>query len=200
MEPYPDYDVLAKWDSPSFNEVTREVVRRRLEDIPQRRFFSEAEYALLEAVCARLIPQPETDDPVPIAPWIDADLREGRSEGFSRPETPPLAEAWRRGLAALDEEARRREGRPFRALAPDAQDAILTAMQRGEAESFGDLPQRELFKLVLRSVVGVYYSHPSAWSEIGFGGPASPRGYVRLGLNERDPWEAPLAPPPGDRP
>jgi hypothetical protein len=24
---------------------------------------------------------------------------------------------------------------------------------------------------------------------VGFGGPASPRGYVRLGLNQRDPWE-----------
>jgi hypothetical protein len=35
-----------------------------------------------------------------------------------------------------------------------------------------------------------YYSHPTAWSEIGFGGPASPRGYVRMGFNRRDPWEA----------
>ena len=31
---------------------------------------------------------------------------------------------------------------------------------------------------------------PTAWSEIGWGGPASPRGYVRLDFNERDPWEA----------
>ncbi|MGH6677602.1 MAG: gluconate 2-dehydrogenase subunit 3 family protein, partial [Bradyrhizobium sp.] len=34
------------------------------------------------------------------------------------------------------------------------------------------------------------YAHPAAWSEIGFGGPASPRGYVRLGANRRDEWEA----------
>jgi hypothetical protein len=25
---------------------------------------------------------------------------------------------------------------------------------------------------------------------MGFGGPASPRGYVRMGLDRRDPWEA----------
>jgi hypothetical protein len=25
---------------------------------------------------------------------------------------------------------------------------------------------------------------------MGFGGPAAPRGYLRLGPDERDPWEA----------
>jgi hypothetical protein len=39
-------------------------------------------------------------------------------------------------------------------------------------------------------IVLAYYAHPSAWSEIGWGGPASPRGYVRLDFNDRDPWEA----------
>jgi hypothetical protein len=41
-----------------------------------------------------------------------------------------------------------------------------------------------------RDIVLAYYAHPTAWSEIGYGGPASPRGYVRLDYNERDPWEA----------
>jgi len=45
-------------------------------------------------------------------------------------------------------------------------------------------------KHVLSDIVTAYYSHPTAWSEIGFGGPASPRGYVRMGFDERDPWEA----------
>ncbi len=39
-------------------------------------------------------------------------------------------------------------------------------------------------------ICGAYYSHPFAWNEIGFGGPASPRGYVRMDFNRRDPWEA----------
>ena len=39
-------------------------------------------------------------------------------------------------------------------------------------------------------IVRAYYAHPTAWSEIGWGGPASPRGYVRMGFDERDPWEA----------
>jgi hypothetical protein len=54
------------------------------------------------------------------------------------------------------------------------------------------LPAQRFFTtVVLKEVVGEYYAHPAAWSEVGFGGAASPRGYVRLGLNQRDPWEAP---------
>ena len=53
------------------------------------------------------------------------------------------------------------------------------------------MPARQFFKSVLlQEAVGVYYAHPAAWSEIGFGGPASPRGYVRMQANRRDPWEA----------
>jgi hypothetical protein len=43
---------------------------------------------------------------------------------------------------------------------------------------------------LLSDIVRAYYGHPTAWNEIGFGGPASPRGYVRMGFNRRDPWEA----------
>ena len=45
-------------------------------------------------------------------------------------------------------------------------------------------------KRMAHDIVLAYYAHPTAWSEIGWGGPASPRGYVRLDFNERDPWEA----------
>jgi hypothetical protein len=48
---------------------------------------------------------------------------------------------------------------------------------------------------VLHDICGAYYSHPHAWSEIGFGGPANPRGYVRIYFDRRDPWEATEAKP-----
>ncbi|MDQ6943705.1 MAG: gluconate 2-dehydrogenase subunit 3 family protein, partial [Candidatus Eremiobacteraeota bacterium] len=34
-----------------------------------------------------------------------------------------------------------------------------------------------------------YYAHPWAWDEIGFGGPAYPRAYMRLERGEPEPWE-----------
>ncbi len=38
----------------------------------------------------------------------------------------------------------------------------------------------------MRSVLSAFYSHPWAWNEIGFGGPAYPRGYARLGAGQRE--------------
>ena len=43
--------------------------------------------------------------------------------------------------------------------------------------------------LLVQDVVGAYYAHPYAWDEIGFGGPAYPRGYMRLENGEPEPWE-----------
>ena len=199
--PYAPYDVLDKWRSPSFNRVTRDILTRRMHAPPERRFFSLDEFRLLEAICTRVIPQPDRNRPIPIAPFIDADLFEGKGEGFRHPDMPPIQDAWRTGLAGVEAEARRRYVRDFVVLDPDSQDATLVAIEQGDvdAAAFEGLPAPHFFTHVLvKTVVGVYYSHPDAWSEMGFGGPASPRGYVRMGLDARDPWEAPIVPAPGD--
>jgi len=191
--PYRDYDVLEKWDSPSWNAQTREVVRRRLEEVPERNFLTEDEWSLLEAVVARLMPQPDRAAPVPITPWIDEMLAENHGPGYRYADMPPLREAWRQGLAAIAAEARDRHGVAFAQLTSAQQDALLADIQheRTDGRWWGELPAGGFFShLLLKEVVSIYYAHPAAWSEIGFGGPASPRGYVRLGFDERDPWEA----------
>jgi hypothetical protein len=191
--PFPGYDVLDKWDSPSWNEQTREVVAERLNCVPERRFLSEQQWSLLEAICARLIPQPERQEPVPIAPFIDEMLFENRTPGYRYADMPPMRDAWRQGLDAIAAEARSRHGRAFEQLSLDEQDALLEDVQRNRIDrrEWGDLPAGGFFAHhLLKYVVGIYYAHPAAWSEIGFGGPASPRGYARLGFDERDPWEA----------
>ena len=43
-----------------------------------------------------------------------------------------------------------------------------------------------------------FYSHPAAWDEIGFSGPAYPRGYKNLGVGRREPFEVPDARPAED--
>lgn len=194
--PYPAYDVLKKWDSPSFDAVTRGVIRRRLEEVPERRFFTAGEFRTLEAAAARLTAQEKGAEAVPIAAWIDADLFEGRGAGYRHADLPPDRVVWRVGLAGIDAEARHRHAQAFADLPCAKQEAILRAAQTGEvaADRFGGAPPPRVFNAILSAVVGVYYAHPAAWSEIGFGGPASPRGYVRMGLDERDPWEAPLSP------
>lgn len=192
--PYADYDVLAKWNTTSWDAQTREVIRKRLVEIPERRFFTEAEWRTLESICARLVPQPERSNPIPIVPWIDEKLHHDRRDGFRYEDMPALREAWRLGLEGIDEESRRQFGTEFRSLLGANQDTVLRTIQAGEVHggAWTCLPAQRFFTTVLlKEVVGEYYAHPAAWSEVGFGGPASPRGYVRLGLNQRDPWEAP---------
>ena len=191
--PYLTYDVLDKWDSPSWNDQTRRAVRQRLEQVPQRRFLNPEEWSLLEAIADRLVPQPDRDEPVPIVPWVDDMLHHNRGPGYRYADMPRMRDAWRQGLAAIGSEARYRHGKPFEELSPDQQDGLLRDVENNRVESryWGDLPAGGFFKHhLLKEVVAVYYSHPSAWSEIGFGGPASPRGYARLGPDERDSWEA----------
>lgn len=192
--PYPDYDVLAKRDTPSWDDITRRVIDARLTEIPPRRFFTEHEWRTLEAVCARLIPQPERGaNAVPIVPFIDAKLHAGRGDGFWYADLPPPPEAWRAALAGIDEHGTKHFGGPFASLPGEAQDATLRALQNGEsdADALRGWSSKRFFDAALMSdVLSVYYAHPAAMSEIGFGGPASPRGYARMDADRRDPWEA----------
>ena len=42
------------------------------------------------------------------------------------------------------------------------------------------------------AILAAFYSHPWAWNEIGYGGPAYPEGYMRLGpLSILEPHERP---------
>jgi hypothetical protein len=130
---------------------------------------------------------------VPIVPFIDEKLFKNQGNGYRFAEMPPMREAWRQGIKAIDEEARRRWDSGFCELPHNQQDAVLRAIQHGDALSpaWEGLPPKRFFtSMLLRETVTVYYAHPAAWNEIGFGGPASPRGYVRLGFDRRDSWEA----------
>jgi len=190
---YPFYDVLGKWDSPSWNDATREVIAERLSNLPHRRFFSEDEWQLLAAIADRILPQPDRKNPIPLVPWVDSDLHDGRTSGTRLEALGPIKECWRRGLSLIDAEARILHGCGFRDLQPPEQDALLGAIDSGQVSKrdWQDFPPQQFFRQVLlKTLAAIYYAHPEAWSEIGFGGPAAPRGYARLGLDRRDPWEA----------
>lgn len=197
-ERYPGYDVLSKRHTMSWNEITRRVVDHRMAVPREPRFFSKVEWEALNAVCGRILPQPKNRPPIPLAALIDQKLMKEGDKGFRVAPLPYQGEAWKRGLAALDAEARSTYGARFCELAPDAQDALLKRMEEGELKNpaWGDMPSKMFFsKRVVVDVPAAYYSYPTAWNEIGWGGPASPRGYVRTGLNRRDPWEAVEAKP-----
>ena len=194
---YPGYDVLAKRDTPSWNEKTREVIESRLalaDAAP--RFFEPLEYRLLIALCDCICPQQQKR--VAVAALVDEKMHVNRADGFRLASMPEMRIAWRRGLAALEEAAQHFHARSFCDCAQPAQRDLVERMSRGALDNpgWGGMSPRDFFESrVLPDIVKSYYSHPAAWSEIGFGGPASPRGYVRMDFDQRDPWEASEAKP-----
>ncbi len=53
---------------------------------------------------------------------------------------------------------------------------------------------KRAWSVCMRMILAAFYSHPWAWNEIGFGGPAYPRGYMRLGpTSTLEPFERPGA-------
>ncbi len=197
QERYPDADILAQrghWD-----DATREVVLDRVHNTPRYSYFDEQQRATLEALCERVIPQSRRDAGrrVPIAPWIDQHMAQGVQEGFRFDNMPPDSEAWKRGLEGLDQAARAMFVARFSDLDSERQDGVLNAVRHGDppGEIWHDLPAKRWWNYVaLRQIAGVYYAHPYAWDEIGFGGPAYPRGYFALNFGAPEPWEAREAP------
>ncbi|HEY1503405.1 MAG TPA: gluconate 2-dehydrogenase subunit 3 family protein [Stellaceae bacterium] len=195
---YPHYDVLAKRHTPSWDEKTRRVIDQRLAMPREPRFLSSDEFQTLNAIAARIVPQPAMRPPIPVAALIDTKLFEDQGDGYRDYRLPPLREAWQRGLRALDAEARAAHGGAFHTLSSDEQDALLHAAQDGRLadDAWHGMTSKLFFaKRLLLDIVKAYYGHPTAWSEIGYGGPASPRGYVRMDFDRRDPWEAAEAKP-----
>lgn len=190
---FPGYDVLAKRNTPSWNAQTRRVIDQRLALARAPKFFTPQEFALVEALAARLVPQPASRPPIPVAALVDHKLYCGKSDGYRHSGLPRQDEAWRLGLRALDAEAQAASGCPFQSLHAVQQEALLRQMQHGELRSaaWGSMPPKTFFsQRMAHDIVMAYYSHPTSWNEIGWGGPASPRGYVRMDFDERDPWEA----------
>ncbi len=191
---YTDYDILEQarhWDP-----VTREMVLGRVHHVPEIRFFSETEAATLSALCDVLTAQ-DAEPRIPVLNYIDEKYDKGELDGFQFADMPDDRDAWRLVACGLDEQAAERAGAPSFATADsDVQLAIVTDFADGKLEggAFEQMSVTHAFSLVMRVVLSCFYSHPWAWNEIGFGGPAYPRGYSRFGSPdlqraERETWE-----------
>ena len=190
---YPGYSTLGEqkaWDA-----ATRDTVVERVESTPPVRFFDAAQAALLEAIIDRLIPQDDraSEGTIAILPSIDERLYKNELNGFRYEDMPPDGEAYRLGLEAIDGMARERFGEPFIALSVHRQELLLKSIHDGEPDPphpvWRRMPVHRFWALLMEDCVTAYYAHPWAWDEIGYGGPAYPRGYMRLENGLPEPWE-----------
>ncbi len=185
---YPDFNVLDEvghWD-----EATRKVVLARIEHVPEIRFFTTDEVATLGAFLDLLLAQ-DGEPRIPVLNMIDAKLFAGELDGFRYADLPDDRETWRRVAAGLDAAAVEHGSIEFAGASREIQERVVHDFATAELHGrvWDELPPARAWKVVTRGALSAFYSHPWAWNEIGFGGPAYPRGYARLGVGQRESWE-----------
>jgi hypothetical protein len=179
---YPDFDVMQ--DAPHWDPVTRELLENRVAQPPTCRFFDEREQLTLGALFDEILAQ-DREPRVPVLQMVDAKLFSREFDGFRYAELPDDDQTIRivarclDGLAELDSEERH---------------ARVKAFADGQLE-WEEIDSKLAWKVTSRLAVSAFYSHPWAFNEIGFRGPAYPRGYMRrnmgpTGVEPDEPQEA----------
>jgi hypothetical protein len=189
---FPDWNVLDEADH--WDEQTRKVVFDRVESPPGIRFFTPAEAETLKAYCD-VITHQDREPRIPVLAFVDEKLLEGKLDGYQYEDLPDDRETWRIVAAGLDYSARLQwRARSF-ALAPAAtREDIVAVFAEGKLSGgpWDGLNVGRAFSVTTKHICQAFYSHPWAWNEIGFGGPAYPRGYAAFGsdhLGDREHWE-----------
>jgi hypothetical protein len=191
---FPGFDVLGQtrhWDP-----VTAELITARTGTPPRPQFFTEAEQASAAALLDQLTGQCDEPVGVPVLEMVDARLAAGETDGWHYADMPEDGQAWRDTLGYLDKDAHDQCGTSFAAASRHDQAAIIQAVQ--DASEWHGLNAPRVWSLWTRYACTALYSHPHAWSEMGFPGPAYPRGYKNAGVGKREPFEVGDARPAED--
>lgn len=192
---FPGFDALAQ--SGHWDRVTAGVVLSRLSPDADARFFRPAEQATAAALCDQLLGQHQ-EPKVPVVSVIDARLAEQRTDGWHYQDMPEDGQAWRDSLARLDADAVAKSGAAFAACSLGDQRALIQSVQDLGSGDWRGLNAAHVWSLWTRYACTAFYAHPQAWNEIGFPGPAYPRGYKNPGVGSREPFEVRDAVPADD--
>jgi hypothetical protein len=211
-ERFPGFDVFAeqrRWDP-----ATAAVVNGRLGPPPDLRFFSPEQEAIATALLDLLLGQQDPDPRtvlgarqadqqrgrprIPVTAMIDSRLAEAETDGWRYADMPEDGQAWRDTLGFLEEDAQAKHGRGFAGLPASDQAALIQVVQDTGPGDWHGLPASRVWSLWTRYACTAFYAHPWAWNEMGFPGPAYPRGYKNIGVGKREPFEVPDAQPASD--
>ena len=187
---YPSFDVLNQADH--WDPHTRKIVHSRLIREHGYRFLTLPEAEVLRVMCALLAGDNRGEIIQYVLSHIDHKLHANIGEGERLPHLPEEPALVRSGAAAMDQTALLRYQLPYHQLKPEEQRVMLLELGEGllKPNHVWPVPQQAFFTKMLLLTLDAYYSHPTVWSEMGYGGPAYPRGYIRTGIGQLDPWEA----------
>jgi hypothetical protein len=120
---------------------------------------------------------------------VEARLAAGETDGWRYEDLPEDGQAWRDTLASLDADAKARCGTTFAEAGEADRHHLIQAVQELGAKDWHGFPAGHVWSLWTRYACTAFYAHPAAWAEIGFPGPAYPRGYKNTGVDRLEPFE-----------
>lgn len=180
-----------------WDQVTADLVTSRMGPQPPVTFFTAAESACAAALLDLLTGQ-EDDQEILVLHMVDARLAAGETDGWRYSGMPEDGQAWRDTLAYLDADAAQRCGTTFADAPRSDQLALIQAVQDRQSSDWHGLNAAHVWSLWTRYACTALYAHPLAWNEIGFSGPAYPRGYKNIGVDKLEPFEVRDSRPSGD--
>lgn len=191
---YPGFNVMEEEEA--WDPHTRSIVTGRLAADPSRtdpnEGLSDAQSALLRCVLKHLLYEDREELLHFVVSHFEKKMRERYGEAQRKRDVPAEDQLITQGLLGLDDVAGKRHGKPFTECNTKQQFKLIHDLQKGRLQAVGAmalLPQKELFKKLLSLAAEAYASHPQVWSEMGYAGPAYPRGYYRIEQGLHDPWE-----------
>ncbi|MGZ4031829.1 MAG: gluconate 2-dehydrogenase subunit 3 family protein [Tumebacillaceae bacterium] len=189
---YPGFNVMAEHEH--WDDHTREIVQKRLETPGSYQKLTGEEVDRIRILAALFVDDGRSAMLDYIVKHFDNKLASDIGEAQRKAGVLPQHVLIKQGLAALELLAKSEFQRSFTDLTAEQQITLLVGLENNtlslQTESCTSIPSSEFFKKMLSESVSAYYSHPQIWSEIGYAGPAYPRGYVRSELGLTDPWEA----------
>lgn len=185
---FPGFDVLNQ--APHWDQVTKDLIEARVRTSPPAvTFFSATERGCAHALLNDLTGQDRDDAPVPVTQMVEARLAAGETDGWRYADMPEDGQAWRDTLGYLDADARARYGTSFAEAAAENRHRLIQAVQDLSGEDWHGLPAKHVWSLWTRYACTALYAHPDVWAEMGFPGPAYPRGYKNIGVDKLEPYE-----------
>lgn len=189
---YPQYDVMREQEA--WDDHTRNIVTSRLHEAGFTQYLTESERRQLMELARVLLDEVRTSVLLYIVSHVDRTLESNIGESQRNPKVPEVQTLVRDGLRRLVDTVRSAYGKPFGQISSEQQQEVVELWSKGQfhPDQWNGTPQQPFFNKLLHMMVEAYASHPQIWSDIGYGGPAYPRGYIRAQIGQTDPWEAKL--------
>lgn len=190
---YPNFNVMdeeKQWDS-----HTRKIVSKRTEtqSFFPLQYLTKQESNTLFQLCAILLDDVRESIISFVVHQFDSTLTASIGESQRKASVPKQSILLRDGLGLLEKACTQVYGSSFEVLQEETKKEIVSNLMQGNFTLQSgqiNIPVKDFIQKISSEATAAYYSHPTIWSEIGYAGPAYPRGYVRTELGLTDPWEA----------